>query len=105
MIYFNDYVHKVLHYGLHQIYKPEIDIPKWDYKHKGNPQTTNVMPDLADAMKQNPNLKVLLNAGYFDLATPVLRGHLRDAPSSNSEKALFKHLLSFISIGTHGLSP
>jgi carboxypeptidase C (cathepsin A) len=28
------------------------------------------MPDLATAMKKNPQLKVLLNAGYYDLATP-----------------------------------
>ena len=40
---------------------------------------TNVMPDLANAMKNNPNLKVMLNAGYYDLATPYFQGHLRDA--------------------------
>jgi carboxypeptidase C (cathepsin A) len=28
------------------------------------------MPDLATAMKKNPQLKVMLNAGYYDLATP-----------------------------------
>ena len=28
------------------------------------------MPDLATAMKLNPRLKVMLNGGYFDLATP-----------------------------------
>ena len=32
------------------------------------------MLDLASAMKHNPNLKVLLNAGYFDLATPFYEG-------------------------------
>ena len=32
------------------------------------------MPDLANAMKINPNLKVLLNGGYFDLATPYFAG-------------------------------
>jgi carboxypeptidase C (cathepsin A) len=32
------------------------------------------MPDLSDAMKQNPDLKILLNAGYFDLATPFYEG-------------------------------
>jgi carboxypeptidase C (cathepsin A) len=32
------------------------------------------MPDLAEAMKLNPNLKVQLNAGYFDLATPFFQG-------------------------------
>jgi carboxypeptidase C (cathepsin A) len=37
-------------------------------------QGSNVMPDLANAMKINPNLKVQLNAGYFDLATPFYQG-------------------------------
>jgi carboxypeptidase C (cathepsin A) len=37
-------------------------------------QGTNVMPDLANAMKINPNLKIQLNAGYFDLATPFYQG-------------------------------
>ena len=32
------------------------------------------MPDLANAMKYNPNLKVLLNGGYYDLATPYYEG-------------------------------
>ena len=32
------------------------------------------MPDLANAMKVNPNLKIQLNAGYFDLATPFYQG-------------------------------
>ena len=32
--------------------------------------STNVMPDLAMAMKTNPDLKVFLNGGYYDLATP-----------------------------------
>ncbi len=71
---FNDYVRKTLHYGMNKIFKPEIDIPNWDFKHKGNTQATNVMPDLSDAMKQNPDLKILLNAGYFDLATPFYEG-------------------------------
>ncbi|HKI80766.1 MAG TPA: hypothetical protein VKA04_03890, partial [Pseudodesulfovibrio sp.] len=77
---FNDYVRKVLHYGGGRIYEPQIGIPDWDYRHeppnawRALPQTTNVMPDLADAMKQDPHLKVLLNAGYFDLATPFSQG-------------------------------
>ena len=28
------------------------------------------MPDLAVAMKLNPNLKIMLAGGYFDLGTP-----------------------------------
>jgi carboxypeptidase C (cathepsin A) len=34
----------------------------------------NVMPDLAIAMKYNPDLKVLVTGGYFDLATPYFEG-------------------------------
>ena len=50
------------------------------------PGATNVMLDLAVAMKYNPQLKVLLNAGYFDLATPFYEGvyemqHLPIPPS------------------------
>jgi carboxypeptidase C (cathepsin A) len=74
---FNDYVRKTLKFGEHKIYKAEIDIERqWDFQHQPPgasmkvPQSMNVMPDLAAAMKQNPNLKVQLNGGYYDLATP-----------------------------------
>jgi carboxypeptidase C (cathepsin A) len=59
------------------VYKADIDVgSKWDFTHQPPgatsklPVTTNVMLDLAAAMKQNPNLKVQLNGGYYDLATP-----------------------------------
>ena len=61
-------------------YKPEIGLPAWNNLHQPPgvpvelPQSANVMVDLAIAMKYNPNLKVLLNAGYFDLATPFFEG-------------------------------
>ena len=78
---FNDYVRKDLKYGADLEYKPEIRIWRvWNSKHQPPgahqpmPQAANVMPDLANAMKQNPTLKVLLNAGYFDLATPFFEG-------------------------------
>jgi carboxypeptidase C (cathepsin A) len=74
---FNDYVRKTLKFGDKKIYKEIADIDKvWDYQHQPPgapskvPQATNVEPDLAVAMKQNPNLKVQLNGGYFDIATP-----------------------------------
>nr|MDQ2861905.1 peptidase S10 [Pseudomonadota bacterium] len=38
------------------------------------PGATNVMPDLASAMKYNPNLKIMVNGGYYDLATPFYEG-------------------------------
>lgn len=77
---FNDYVRKVLGYGDNKYYKPEIEIDNWDMKHQPPGATSpvsgsaNVMPDLATAMKYNPNLKIQLNAGYFDLATPYYEG-------------------------------
>jgi carboxypeptidase C (cathepsin A) len=78
---FNDYVRKDLKYGEGKEYKPEIDVFRWwSFVHQAPgsafafPQAPNVMPDLAMAMKYNPDLKVLLNAGYFDLATPFYEG-------------------------------
>jgi len=77
---FNDYVRKDLHFGIDSVYKPEIEIDHWDFGHQQpgtsspNTGTTNVMPDLASAMKYNPKLKVMLNGGYFDLATPFYEG-------------------------------
>ena len=74
---FNDYVRGTLKFGARKIYKPVTDVGKnWDFLHQPPgaeqkiPGTTNVMPDLAVAMKQNPHLEVQLNAGYYDLATP-----------------------------------
>jgi carboxypeptidase C (cathepsin A) len=78
---FNDYVRKELKFGENRAFKPEIDVWRsWNFLHQAPgaplalPQATNVMPDLAIAMKYNPDLKVLLNAGYFDLATPFYEG-------------------------------
>jgi carboxypeptidase C (cathepsin A) len=60
---------------------PSADVFKaWDFRHKqpnagfAFPGATNVMPDLANAMKYNPDLKVLLTGGYFDIATPYYEG-------------------------------
>jgi len=81
---FNDYARKELHYGQNQEFHPSIQTFRtWNFAHQlpgqtGAPlsarQAANVMPDLADAMKRDPNLKVQLNAGYFDLATPFFQG-------------------------------
>jgi carboxypeptidase C (cathepsin A) len=82
---FNDYVRKDLGYGEGKIYKPEIDIGmKWNMDHQPPgvpyplPGQTNVMPDLATAMKYDPQLKIMVNGGYFDLATPFYEGWYED---------------------------
>jgi carboxypeptidase C (cathepsin A) len=69
---FNDYVRKTLKYGEGQTYLPQaqFDGTPWDFKHHENPVSVNVATDLAEAMKTNPRLKVMVNGGYYDLATP-----------------------------------
>jgi carboxypeptidase C (cathepsin A) len=78
---FNAYARKDLHYGAGMYYRPEIPLYRtWNFAHHQPgvdfdlPRALNVMPDLANAMKQDPKLKVLLNGGYFDLATPFYEG-------------------------------
>lgn len=77
---FNNYVRTVLKYGAGKNFIPvNHDVIRlWNRQHKypgtawGGPP--NVMPDLARAMIYNPKLKVLLNSGYYDLATPFFQG-------------------------------
>lgn len=72
---FNDYVRKQLKFGDGRTYRIFADIGQWDFARRGPggrsaQMTPNVMPDLATAMKTHPDLKVMLNGGYYDLATP-----------------------------------
>ena len=81
----NQYLRQELKYGRNQTYKPgaygDADFA-WDIRHQapGGPpvgqswSATNVMPDLADSMKANPKMHILLAGGYFDLATPFYEG-------------------------------
>jgi carboxypeptidase C (cathepsin A) len=75
---FSDYVRRELHFGEGKTFKPNnyagIGL-NWDMTHQAPgapfklPQSANVMTDLAVAMKTNPHLKVMMNGGYFDMAT------------------------------------
>lgn len=73
---FNDYVRRQLKYGDDQAFHVFGDVQPWNWQHQPPganapfPISTNVMPDLAVAMKYNPQLHVLLTGGYYDLATP-----------------------------------
>ena len=47
---------------------------KWDWHHSGNviwnaQVAVSTLPDMTSAMKRNPNLKILILNGYYDLAT------------------------------------
>jgi carboxypeptidase C (cathepsin A) len=79
----NGYVRSTLHYGEGVEYKSGIPIySKWDYKHAPPGSDTplialpNVLPDLAVAMKQNPDMKVMVNGGYYDVSTPYFEGKM-----------------------------
>ncbi|HEY6449029.1 MAG TPA: peptidase S10 [Acidobacteriaceae bacterium] len=77
---FNQYVRNALKYGDGQTYLPEADFggTEWDMKHNGSSMSTNVSIDLAEAMTTNPRLKVLVNGGYYDLATPFYTAFYED---------------------------
>ena len=74
----NDYMRRTLHFGGEHHYEfLSLDInSQWNLLHTPPGQSTpaytatNVLPDLAAAMTINPALRVMVNAGYFDLATP-----------------------------------
>ena len=76
---FNVYVRRDLKYGEGLTYLPVVHgATHWDFKHKGYPIGANVAPDLAEAMKTNPRLKVMVNGGYYDLATPFFAAQYED---------------------------
>ncbi len=74
----NLYLRQNLKYGEGQTYLPRalFDGVGWNMVRQGsggglgNALGLNVSADLAEAMKTNPRLKVMVNDGYYDLATP-----------------------------------
>jgi carboxypeptidase C (cathepsin A) len=77
---FNDYVRRDLKYGEGQTYLPEIYSAEmhWDVMRHGHPLGLNVANDLAEALKTNPRLKIMVNGGYYDLATPFFAALYED---------------------------
>ncbi len=73
---FNDYVVRELNYPSEVPYKVSATVFRdWDFKHtlrgQMRPAPVPIMVgDLSEAMRVNPQLKVLSANGYFDLATP-----------------------------------
>jgi carboxypeptidase C (cathepsin A) len=72
----NDYAHNDLKFGENLTYKPSAREPGWNWelKHRvpgaGYPEgSVNVMTDLANTLKLNTKMHVLLMGGYYDLGT------------------------------------
>jgi len=73
----NQYLRKSLNYGTGETYLPSalFDGAQWNMARSGpgglrSATGLNVSGDQAEAMKTNPRLKVMVNDGYYDLATP-----------------------------------
>ena len=90
---FLDYLHNELRFGRDEEYRVSAFDVKWDWTHKqpgagewfvGAP---NTVPALARAMTMNPGLHLLVQQGWYDLATPHLVmkhdiDHLRIPPEA-----------------------
>lgn len=76
---YNEYARNDLKIAADRPFKPNAYAEqRWDFRHRppGGDESssqTNVMPDLAVAMKNNPLLKVMVLGGYYDLATPYFQ--------------------------------
>ena len=70
----NEYVRDQLHYDTNLQYRPTSYGPllgaRWDMHHEGQDPPANVVPDLAQAMSENPHLQIFSANGYYDFATP-----------------------------------
>ena len=68
----NQYLRDELNFETTDLYRTGGGTSGWNWQ-RGNGgwvAATNVAPDLAQAMIRNPNLKVQVENGYYDLATP-----------------------------------
>ncbi|MFN4000220.1 S10 family peptidase [Algoriphagus sp.] len=73
---------------------------KWDWKHQGNSfwgadAAVTTLPDMADALSKDPNVKVLMMNGYYDLATVFYAvehsvSHL-DLPKSATDRIIMTY--------------
>jgi len=101
----NQYLRTELKYGRNETYKVNAyaDGFSWDLRHHppGGPPAgegeggLNVMPDLAYAMKLNPQMKIMVSGGYYDLATPYYEGvyemHHLQIPSALQKNISYRY--------------
>jgi carboxypeptidase C (cathepsin A) len=81
----NDYLTRELKVDFKRPYKVLTSEPgsKWNWatNDSGWPEYVNVTPWLGKGMRENPQLKVMLASGWYDLATPFF----------GAEMALYKN--------------
>jgi carboxypeptidase C (cathepsin A) len=92
---FNAYAHETLKFDSDRPYSLEGRVAPWSLVHMDpvtrRPQDgfASVAVDLAQAMKRNPDLQILAQNGYYDLATPYfgtvyIMNHLEIPPALRS---------------------
>ncbi len=76
---FMSYYHNELKFGMDKVYNVSARAMEgfnWDWSRKrerfGGGEARSTVDDLRKAMVQNPKMKVMVENGYFDLATPFL---------------------------------
>lgn len=90
---FNEYVRQELKYDSDLTYEALTDkVQPWNYQRFQN-RYVNTAEMLRDAMTENPNLRVMIANGYYDLATPFFAteytvSHLGLDPSLSSHVGL-----------------
>ncbi len=77
---FLDYLHNDLNFGHDEEYQVSAFDIEWDWKHQPPGERwwmpyPNLVPDLAQALVMNPGLQLLIQQGYYDLATPFAAMH------------------------------
>jgi carboxypeptidase C (cathepsin A) len=88
---FFNYMHDVLGFGRDETYQVMGGVRDWDWEHRAPGSSGWATPwadlraDLAMALTMNPGLHLLVQQGYYDLATPALAtkydvAHLDVAP-------------------------
>ena len=92
---FYDYVRKDLGFEFDIPYEIIKDLKKWDMDQA---KYTDVSPDLRDAFLINPDLRVYVACGYYDMATPYFAAqytfnHL-SLPSQLAERIKFSYFES-----------
>lgn len=99
----NFYAHNVLNYGRDQLYRPEaygiVHAHPWSQTDenlfgRGQKRDVNGAINLAQALKFNPDLRVEVESGYYDFATPyygmVYSVNHMDVPSDLQSHVQFK---------------
>jgi len=73
-------VRRDLKYGEGQTFLPEALFSgnRWNFARRRFSIGLNVSNDLAEALKINPRLHVMVNGGYYDLATPFFAAQYED---------------------------